>query len=55
VDDPLSKTNTPERLIAGILTGLTFGIDGGDCACCIGGFGTYAGIFWGVGCGTGGG
>ncbi len=34
----------PERLIAGIGVGLTFGIDGGDCDCYVGGFGTYAGI-----------
>ncbi|MDD5024594.1 MAG: hypothetical protein PHN79_05775 [Methanoregula sp.] len=44
-DHPLSKAGTPERLIAVIGAGLTFGIDAGDCACCVGGFGTDAGGF----------
>ena len=54
-DIPLSESRTPEHLIVGIGAGLTVGIDAGDCGCCVGGLGTYAGIFWGVGCGTGGG
>ncbi len=45
VDDPLSETNTPERLIAGIGARLTPGIDAGDCG---GGFGTFAGDFFRV-------
>ncbi|GAB6286535.1 MAG: hypothetical protein STSR0009_27360 [Methanoregula sp.] len=50
----LFETGTPERLLAGIVAGLTIGIDGEDCACSMGGFGTYAGIFRDCGCGNGG-
>ncbi len=42
-DGLLPEASTPERLIAGIGAGLTIGIDGGDCACCVGGFGGDAG------------
>ena len=52
VDDPLSESSTPGRLLAGIVAGLALGIDAGDCGCCVGGFGVYAGGFFrGVGCG----
>ena len=30
---PLFESSTPERLIAGIVAGLTFGIDDGDWGC----------------------
>ena len=42
-DLPLFAASTPERLIVGIGAGLALGIDTGDCACCVGGFGVYFG------------
>ena len=47
-DGLLSEAGTPERLIAGIVAGLTIGIDGEDCACRMGGLEVYAGDFVGV-------
>ncbi len=45
---PFFEASTPERLIAGITAGLTLWIDAGDCVCCFGGFGVYAGGFSGA-------
>ena len=44
----LFETGTPERLLAGIVAGLTIGIDEGDCACRFEGFSVYAGGFFGI-------
>ena len=45
---PGDLISTPERFIAGIGAGLSLGIDDGDCACCVGGFGVYDGGGFGV-------
>ncbi len=47
-DHPLSESNPPDHLIAGIVAGQIVGIDAGDFACCVGGFGIGAGGFFGV-------
>ena len=56
VNNTLFEYSTTKRLIVGIVAGLTLEIGDGDCACCFGGFGVYAGSFFrGAGCGNGGG
>jgi len=42
------EASTPERLIAGIVAGLTLGIGAGDCACRLEGLAHMPVVFFGV-------